>query len=167
MVLVLLGCYLVLLMTDFRKYRPRFSLLTVSILLFWLSFAISTFAGVDWYRSFWDNHERMLGLFTLIHYFLFYLVVTTVLRDQKDWNFLLRFVMVASSLVMVVGILQRTILPDLFLNGGNSRVSATLGNPIYLGGYGLFLAFLGVYLFFKEEKRKAKIMGILLHSSGW
>lgn len=160
-VLIMLGAFVLLLVSARAKYKVAWTPITLSLSLFLISFLLSTFLGVDWYHSFWDNHERMLGLFTLIHYFLYYLIATTVIREEKDWKFLLRFVMVAASLVMLVGVLQRTIFPDLLLNGGNSRVSATLGNPIYLGGYGLFLSFLGAYMFFKEEKKRAKIYSLV------
>ena len=73
---LLFGAYLLLCTMHWEKYRPRISALHVAVLGFFLSFALSTFFGVDWYRSFWDNHERMLGLFTLSHYVLFYFFLT-------------------------------------------------------------------------------------------
>ncbi len=153
MIMVLLGCYLVVLISDVRKYRPRFSLLTVSILLFWLSFAISTFAGVDWYRSFWDNHERMLGLFTITHYVLLYLIASAMVTTDKQWNTVFRSVLLFGSLVMLIGMWQRFVNPEALLNNGGTRVSATLGNAIYYSGYGLFLLFLGAIQYFRERSQ--------------
>ncbi len=154
--LLLAGAYTVLLATNWEKFRMRFTPITGAILLFFASFTISTFVGVDWYHSLWDNHERMLGLFTILHYVLYYLVVTSVVQEWKDWRWLLRTFLLAGSIVMVIGVLQR-FKPDLLLNQSGSRVASTLGNPIYVGGYGLFLAFLGWLTFMKEQLRGWKI----------
>lgn len=141
-VLLMAGVYLALLGLNWEKYRPQMNSISIAVLVFWLSFVVSTFAGVDWYRSFWDSHERMLGLFTVTHYVLFYLIVTATVTQKHDWDMLIRVFLGAGGLVMLIGLLQK-IQPDLLLNNGSSRVSATLGNAIYMSGYGLFLLFLG------------------------
>lgn len=152
-ILIMLGVYCMLLFSDFKKFRPKLSVLTISILLFFLSFVISTFAGVDWYHSFWDNHERMLGLFTITHYILVYLIASSVLTSERDWIFVFRSVLILGSAVMLIGVWQRFVDPNALLNRGGSRVSATLGNPIYYSGYGLFLTFLGIIQYYREGRR--------------
>lgn len=152
LVLLMLGGFLLLFLIDRRRYEVRMTPITLAFLLFLLSFALSTFLGVDWYHSFWDNHERMLGLFTIVHYILYYLIVTTVIREWRDWRVLLRLFLFAGGAVMTIGILQRFVNPTLLLNQSGSRVASTLGNPIYVGGYGLFLSFLGFFLLLKEER---------------
>ncbi len=159
-VLVIAGCYTLLLVSNFSKYRPRFSFLTTSILLFWLSFAISTFTGVDWYRSFWDNHERMLGLFTITHYTILYLVASSVLESDREWNTVFRSALVLGSLVMLIGVWQKFVNPQALLNNGSWRVSATLGNSIYYSGYGLFLMFLGGMQYFREQSKNWKYVAL-------
>ncbi len=165
LVLVLLGCYILLLISDFQRFRPRFTLFTISILLFWLSFGISTFAGVDWYHSFWDNHERMLGLFTITHYTILYVITSSVLDTERDWKIVFRTALILGALVMIVGIWQKFVDPQYLLNNGSSRVSATLGNSIYYSGYGLFLMFMGAIFFFREKsafwKWVAAVVGLL------
>ena len=165
-VLLLMGCYLLLAASDWQRYRPRFTPITIAVLLFLFSFGISTFAGVDWYRSMWDNHERMLGFFTVFHYGLYYLIVTSLLRAwPSSWRALARVFLFAGSIVMVIALIQQ-FSPELLLNRSGNRSAATLGNPIYVGGYGLFLAFLGwILAIHGEEKRAwrvaAGIMGAL------
>lgn len=159
LVLLLIGLYLPLLISDWQRYRPRATPLTVAIGLFWVSLIISTFAGVDWYRSFWDNHERMLGLFTITHYLLYYLVITSIVKTWPEWRMLLRLFLVAGMLVMAVGFAQK-LNPDLLLNQGSNRVISTLGNPIYYGGYAVFLLFTAVLLFWKEEARAWRIIAL-------
>jgi len=78
LVLIMFGAYILLLSSNWQKYRPKLTPISIAVLLFLLSFIISTFAGVDPYHSFWDNHERMLGLFTIMHYIILYFVATAI-----------------------------------------------------------------------------------------
>lgn len=152
LVIAALGLYILLLVSGEKQYRVRMTPVTIAVLLFFVSFMISTFTGVDWYRSFWDGHERMLGLFTIAHYVLFYLIVTSVLQKKKDWTTTIWLFFAAGSIVMLVGAFQKFINPEFGLNQGSDRVFGTLGNPIYLSGYGLFMLFLGIYLFLQMKK---------------
>lgn len=153
---IMTGAYIILLFINWRKYLPKFTLLNVALLLYLVSFAISTFAGVDYYHSLWDNYERMLGLFTIFHYIVFYFVATGILRDWLDWKWAGRVFLLAGFLVMFIAWLQ-TQNPELLLNRGSDRVSSTLGNPIYVGGYGVFLTFLAILLAKKEKNILWKI----------
>ncbi|MBI2436973.1 MAG: O-antigen ligase family protein [Candidatus Magasanikbacteria bacterium] len=154
LVLLMLGCYLVLLVSDWNKYRIKLSAINILVGLFFTSFAISTFVGVDWYRSFWDNHERMLGLFTIFHYVVFYYITTTIIRTWDEWKIFLRLFLGAGAIVMFIGLLQKYGNPELLLNRGGDRVSATLGNSIYFSGYGIFLCAIGYVLAVKEHIKK-------------
>ncbi|HAZ29041.1 MAG TPA: hypothetical protein DCY48_04700 [Candidatus Magasanikbacteria bacterium] len=160
LVLLMLLGYSLLLVVDWQEYRARLTPITAVVGLFFVSLSISTFFGVDWYRSFWDNHERMLGLFTLLHYGLYYVIATTIMRRWEEWRRLFRMFLCVGIIVMIVGIIQ-TIEPDFFLNKGNHRVSSTLGNPIYYSGFGLFLFFLGAFLFTREQTRTWKCFAAL------
>jgi len=150
LVLLMSGGFILLLASNWQQYKVRLTGTTIAVALFFLSFSISTFVGVDWYRSFWDNHERMLGLFTIFHFILYYFISTSVVKEWKDWRWLLRMFLFAGSIVMIIGGLQR-INPEILLNRGSDRVSATLGNAIYFSGYGLFLMCVGLLLVFKEK----------------
>lgn len=156
---LMIGAYVLLLIINWSEFRPKFSWLNVAVAGFFLSFAISTFAGVDWYHSFWDNHERMLGLFTIFHYAAYYFIATSLFKTWDDWKKALRVFLVAGSAVMFVGILQ-IFNPNLLLNQGSSRIIATLGNAIYVGGYGMFLIFVSFLLFLKEENQIWKWLSV-------
>jgi len=161
---VMLGVYAILLTTNYQRYKVKLTPITVAVLAFFVSLALSTFTSVDWYRSFWDGHERMLGLFTLVHYLAFYLVVTHTEFGRARWQWITRWFMGAASLVMLVGI-QQKIDPTYLLNNGSDRVAGTLGNAIYLGGYGLFLIWLAGLAWFRETtsggKTYAGLVGFL------
>lgn len=164
---VLIGAYALLLFINWEEYKPKLTSLNLVLVAFLLSFALSTFFGVDPYHSFWDNHERMLGLFTIFHYIAFYLVCSSIFKTWTEWKTALKIFLVAGSLVMFIGLLQVG-NPELLLNGGSDRVASTLGNSIYVGGYGLFLTFVALLLLVKEKNTFWKwleaglgLMGIL------
>jgi len=117
LVTLMIGCYILLLLINWQEFKPKFSLLNLALAAFLASFAISTFSGVDPYHSFWDNHERMLGLFTIFHYVAYYFICSSVFKTWADWSKALKVFLVAGSLVMLVGILQH-FKPALLLNGG-------------------------------------------------
>lgn len=150
-VIAMLAVYALLVAVNSERYRIRSHALHIGVGLFFLSLIISTFAGVDWYRSFWDTHERMLGLFTLAHFILFYFLLASVIQNEEEWRWLLRVFLLAGGIVMIFGMLQRG-NPELLYNRGSARVSATLGNAIYYSGYGLFLLFLGIITAIQEKK---------------
>lgn len=158
--------YLILLYINWEQYKPKFNLVSAGLSLFVFSFAISTFAGVDIYHSFWDNHERMLGLLTLVHYLIYYFVCAVILKDWKDWKWASRVFLFAGFLVMFIAWLQ-TQNPNLLLNNGADRVSSTLGNAIYLGGYGMFLTFLAILSFSREKNVLWKIFYGVVGSFGF
>src|SRR3989344_5011472 len=161
LVTILLGLYILLLALNWQRYKPKFTILNLALGLFFLSFALSSFFGVDAYHSFWDNHERMLGLFTIIHYVIYYFIVTAVFTGWVDWKWALRVFLLAGSVVMFIGLLQVS-NPYLLFNNGADRVASTLGNFIYMGGYGLFLSFAAFLLIIKEKQTVWKWVEIFL-----
>lgn len=149
----MLGAYILLLIINWKEYKPQVTPLTLAVFVFYIvSFGLSTVFGTDPYHSFWDNHERMLGFFTIIHYFAYYILCSKFLRTWTEWKWAIRFFLFAGTAVMFVGLLQVG-NPDLLLNQGGTRVASTLGNPIYVGGYGLFLLFAAFLLMMKDKNR--------------
>lgn len=148
----MLAAYVLLIWSNWDRYKPKRSLLHGIVFLFFISFSISTFVGVDWYRSFWDGHERMLGLFTIFHYIAYYYITSSVISKWVEWRNIFRVFLFAGSLVMLVGVWQRFVNPDSLFNAGSDRVFGTLGNAIYYSGFGLFLFYISLLLFVKEKK---------------
>lgn len=153
-ILLALGVTLVLYLYGLKSKNNSknklFTPISVSLILFLLSLTISTFFGFDWYRSLWDTQERMLGLSTLIFYFVFFFVIKYIFNSWKEWSDAFIVFGGVGIIVSVIGIIQKINLNFLF-NRGAVRVVSTLGNPIYLGGLGLFLLFVGLLFFFKEK----------------
>lgn len=160
-VLLMLGTYGVLLYSQSKTYSLKLNVVVITVFLFLLSFIISTIFGVDIYKSFYDGQERMLGVLTIIHYIVYFLILSIVIKKKEDWLELMKIFLGAGSLVMIIGFFQRFINPNLLLNHNSTRVSATLGNPIYLSAYGLFLFFIGIYLSIKNYVKKQSKQSLL------
>ncbi len=113
----------------YPKYRPRFNLLLIALILYLTIFIISSLLGIDPFYSFWSKFERMTGALILLHLFAFFLVIFSTFK-QKDW---LKFFLVS----IFVGV----ILSFIALGSKNPAMKggATIGNDSFLGTYLLFI----------------------------
>ena len=107
---------------------------------------LSAWAGVSPQRSLWSTYTRMEGLVTTLHWVALFLVLAGTVRTRAGWTRLLKM-NVAVGLAVALITMVRFHLPDLPLFGLPSevrypRVSATTGNPTFLGGYLLVTALL-------------------------
>ena len=150
LITLMAGGYAALLLINWEEYRPRITPISLALLAFLLSFIFSTLAGVDSYHSFWDNHERMLGTFTFLHYGIFFFLCRYLFNSWEEWRRALGVFFGVGTVVVLIGVIQK-IVPEFFYNLGARRVTSTLGNPIYLGGLGLFMFLVGLSFFFKEK----------------
>jgi O-antigen ligase/tetratricopeptide (TPR) repeat protein len=166
-VLIVLFVIFILRKPEYRPwiYMRRWDIPTLifsSLSLFILSYAISAFAGIDWFKSFWGEWERMGGLFTLLHYYIFFVIAISIFRNKEDWHELLWFSVIAAVLASVYGFLQRF---NLFYVVGAStrlRILGTLGNPAALAGYLIFNLYFAFYL---TTIAKKKIERLFLFTS--
>ncbi|MDD4386102.1 MAG: hypothetical protein PHD06_13085, partial [Bacteroidales bacterium] len=74
---------------KFPSYRPQKSWLTWGLFAYMLASALSLIVSPDPNLSFWGDAERMLGIFHLFHFFIFYLILISTFRKPKDWDYLL------------------------------------------------------------------------------
>ena len=58
----------------YKEYRPKKSALLIALSAFILIVTLATIFGVNPYKSFWSNYERMEGLVTYLHLFAYFLV---------------------------------------------------------------------------------------------
>ncbi len=164
-ILMFVGYVVAYLGTGHR--RKKMSPLDMAVLFFAASFLLSTITSFDWYRSLWDNHERMLGFFTLIHYVAYYWVLTRMIGTKSvTWHWLNRVFMLCATAVMIIGFIQK-MYPDFLLNQGSGRVSATLGNAIYYSGYGFFLLVIGLLNYVNEKQIAYKVVSVLCAVAGF
>ena len=157
----LFGFYLLLLLES-RAWLPRGSPLLISLGIFLAILALTSFLGIHPGKSFWGTFNRMEGLIAFIHYGLFFIILTGVLKQTNDWLRLLRFVLFVSVPIGIIGFLEYFSFTDFLTAQDGTRMDATLGNPSLYGGYLLFLIFIGILLTFKEQKNAWKIYAWVL-----
>ena len=132
-----------------KNYRPRKSpiLIAISATLFFLTLA--TILGANPYRSFWSNYERMEGLVGHIHLFLYFLVLTSVFKKEKDWKRFFTGLIGMSFILAIYGFLQ--FFGFFEIHQGGARLDATLGNATYFAIFLVFHLFLIAWLFGRSK----------------
>ncbi len=152
---IIFAAYLLLAISS-PKYRPKFNILLVAIILFVAISILATVFGADFSRSFWSKHERMGGLLMLFHLLAFFVVTSSVFR-RKDWLRVFEISVMVAILVSILAILTERGTGPLVSSGFETRQGATLGNSSFLASYLLFNVFLALYLFLIKVKNETKI----------
>jgi O-antigen ligase/tetratricopeptide (TPR) repeat protein len=150
---IIFGLYIWICFLD-ATYRPKFSWITKSVLLFTIATFIADLFSENVYKSLWSNYERMEGFVLIIHLAMFYFVLSSVLKNRKVWRRFLDTSIVASVLTSIYGLLQ--VSGKLVINQGGNRVDATFGNATYFAIYLVFHIFFCIYFFVEEGTTKAK-----------
>jgi len=125
---------------KYPSYRPKGSYITFGLVAFFLALVASSIFGIDFNLSFWGDIERMLGVFHLLHFLIFYLIIITVFRKRNDWITLLSLSSVCAIFIAI----------DTATNKQTSY--ATIGNPAYVSGYLIFHIYFNLILFFQTKK---------------
>lgn len=137
--------FLVLSRPEFMPKRSR--VLGVSALFVaWL--AAANFAGVDATSSFHSNFERMEGWFTHVYLFAYLLVISSVLRTDRMWNWFLGTSVVIANIISIVAAFDK-----------NLRTSAFLGNSTYVAVYILFNLFFVALLAYRLYQSRTRELG--------
>ncbi len=163
---ILLVMYVALIFID-KKYLPPLNLLTLLVSGWWLILGLSTILSPQPRFAFWGGVERMEGLFTMSHYFLFFFILAGTLKERKYWLLFLNTGIGASALMAGIAILQRLDLAfthPVLIGMMRSRASGTLENPLFLSSYLIFFIFLTLTLFFFEKTPRRRLFygGILI-----
>jgi len=132
-------------------YRPKRSLILYALFAYFIALFASTIFGLDPYHSFFGNFERMWGYFSLLHFLLFFVVLTSVFRTREDWLSFVKVALVVSALTAGIGFAQY--LLSLIFGGGNDRIASIIGNPAFFAAY-LFFPLIFSALFWRELGKK-------------
>ena len=127
----------ILLAISKPQYRPRINLLTTAIAVFLGVLLLTSVTGINFERSFWSVFERMTGLLTFFHLFVFYIILTSVFKERRYWE-----------RILSVSILVCVFISFLVLTSGDPiiRSGGTLGNPSFFSAYLLFNIFFAIIL---------------------
>ena len=141
----------VMLVLQNRSYLPRRNLIFWGFLSFALAFSLTTITSVQVYESFWGTLERMGGLWTFWHYFIYFVILVSVMRTEKDWFNFLRFAVFIGVLSAFYGFLQKTDLSLIVGSGNRTRIFGTIGNAALFAGYQIVNMFLSFTLYFRSQ----------------
>ncbi len=132
------------LMVFWPQYRPRLTpLLKLSTIFILIVFLADLFSPNP-YRSFFSNYERMEGFMMIFHLWLYFLMLSSVLKSRRDWFIFAHTALLAGVAVGLVGLLQYVGLR--YSPQGGYRVDSTIGNPTYLAAYLSFHVWLLAFL---------------------
>lgn len=135
------------------KYRPKFSWILGSFGVLLVIMFFANLFGEHPQSSFWSNFERMDGYVSLVHTFLYALMLGSVLKTKQEWKYLLNTSLVVAFFVAFYGLAQYGGLVD-----GTSRIDSRLGNAAYMAIYMLFHIFISFWLFVESKGAMRKAM---------
>lgn len=153
---IVFASWIVLALYD-AQYRPRFSWILAGFASFIGIMALANALGEYPLQSFWSNFERMDGWITLVHVFMYVVVLGSVMRSQKLWWYFLNTSLCVAFLVALFGLGQQASV----FEGGRGRVDSRLGNAAYMAIYMLFHIFIAYWLTLQSKETWQRIMYVL------
>jgi len=164
---IILFFYVLLALIDAR-FRPKWNLAIGAVILLTIILVITSFTGVDAFRSFWGNTERMSGLIAWFHFVAFAIILSSVLKTEKEWRNFLGVAVVVSVLEFFYVLVQHFSASWVWLP---SSRSGTIGNADLLGSYAIFSAFFALYLWRNRETEfplvRNSVSNIFSISNSW
>lgn len=146
---ILLALFIILLLLA-PEYRPRWDLFTGLVLSYFGIMILTSFLGVDFYRSLWGTEERGLGLFTQLHFVVFFVMLRSLFREECDRERLLFFTIISGILLSAIALLRLKGILIFDVDLG-LRLSSTLANPIFFASVLLIYFVFAVYLAAKKK----------------
>lgn len=140
---ILFALWLALAISN-KKYRPKKTPIILSGGVFLLLLVFTGFTGVDAWRSFWGTIERSFGIFTLLHFAAFGVVLSS-LKEHINFNKIIFWSLGTALVVSLVAFLQLWDSHLLLQEYVSDRPGATFGNPSFLAGYLTFHIFIALY----------------------
>jgi O-antigen ligase/Tfp pilus assembly protein PilF len=147
---IIFACWVILALSD-TAYAPKKSPILYTYGAFMVIVILADIFGANAYRSFWSNYERMEGLISHLHFFAYFLVVGSVLANQKLWDAFWKTSIGASIIMCVYGFAQ--LMGLAAIHQGGVRLDGTFGNAAYLAVYMLFNIFLSAFYLVRSWKK--------------
>lgn len=150
--------WFVLAMAEVR-FRPKWSWLLGGFGMLLVVMFFANLFGVHPPSSFWSNFERMDGYITLVHVFLYFIVIGSVLTTRKLWSYFLHTSLAVAFFVSLFGLAQYGGMIEAYK--GN-RIDSWLGNPAYLAIYLFFHTYIAAWLLVDAKTIQRRLMYALL-----
>ncbi|MFH0874148.1 MAG: O-antigen ligase family protein [Candidatus Komeilibacteria bacterium] len=159
---ILFGLYLILLLTDWKKYSVGKSKIIGLMAVFFVWLTLASILNFDFWIGFWGNYERMDGLLNAYHLLAFLIILVGFYRHKDNWIQLFHVTFFVSFIVSFIALGQHSNLNLFIESSGGDRVSSTLGNAAYVGTYTLFNIFFGFFLLarYRHATDSFKLFGL-------
>lgn len=149
--------YLILIARN-KSYYPKRGIILSALSIFVLSYFLSSVFSINPYKSFWGEPVRMGGFINLIHFFVFFVVASSILA-RKDFVNLFKVSIFVAFLITIYSFGQKI--------GGMNRPHGTIGNAALFAGYVLFNIFFAMYfLFSKSSSGKSRYLNFVFVALG-
>ncbi|MFA5022263.1 MAG: O-antigen ligase family protein [Patescibacteria group bacterium] len=141
----------IVLALKYPQYRPKVNFLNLMVLAYFAILTITSLTGLYFPRSFWGNYERMDGLLNQFHFLLYFIILTSMLKEDKDWYELFSFSL-GSSFIMSLFALGQKLNFSFLVQTDNVRLAGTIGNAAFFASYLIFHFFFLIFFLFKPKR---------------
>jgi tetratricopeptide (TPR) repeat protein/O-antigen ligase len=145
---IIFAAWLLLVYYD-ASYRPKKNWVAIAVASFVGIVALADIFGINPFRSFWSNYERMEGLISLLHVAAYFFIVTTIVLTERLWEKFFHVLFGVNFFLTLYSLLQ--ISGELAINQGSTRADATLGNATYFAVFLLINIFLLAFWFVRNK----------------
>lgn len=134
-----------------RRAVKRLNWLDWSLIIFLLVITATSFVGVNLGNSFWGNQARSNGIFTWLHFGVWYFLFKRLFSEKKDWIKLFSVAVGVATLVCISVFFQNS-LPNSWQSEAGGGI---IGNRAFAAAYLLVALGLALVLvsFFKDKGR--------------
>jgi len=152
---IMLGSWIILAYMN-ATYRPRWSWIMAAFVAFISIVAIADIFGANPFKSIWSNFERMEGLVTHLHLFMYFVIASTILSTDNLWKAFFHTSLAASVMMAIYGFSQ--VLGDTQIHQSATRIDGRLGNATYFAVYALFHVGLSAFYYVREKNVTLRYM---------
>ena len=142
---------LIILSPKLRNFK---SPIVIAVSIYMLIALVASFTGVSSNVSIWSTYERMQGLFDLLHWFAYFIMIGSVFTNSSQWKIFLSVNLLVSALVCFIGLSQYLGFHGLISNfaedNPSERIQSSLGNAAYVGAYCVANIFIAAALISKS-----------------
>lgn len=146
---IIFAAWLLLALYDV-KYRPKFSWITGTFGIFLTAVFLADVFGVDPIKSLLGNYERMEGFVAIIHIFMYFVVLSSILRTEKKWQVLFNTSLAVAAIVSLLAVRE--------INQDVGRIGGTLGKSTFLAIYMLFHIFISFLMLTRAKSGWTKFL---------
>lgn len=144
------------------RARPKRDELFWSVIAFGCALGFSAFLGVDPYRSFWGDLERMEGVFGILHGIALFVIASGLFQRREDWVRFFSVSLAASFFVALYAFAQVDPAFRFFpvFEAREIQPGSTFGHQSFLATYAIFQIFFGLFIVLLQKSPVWRAFGV-------